>query len=180
MSGCSYTVLSHACTPAHAALGIIRKYSGIPTAVGSQPSFFSIFFMLQFKAVRCVTEHMHSSYFATPCCSAMTTSLLYVNPQVSEDLLMDRCLDRQHSWMLYQLQTNATSFLGAPGLSSPQSLWKGWHIYVYTGQISAGWMVPASVQPISTGHWWLQFHNLILISTVMGSKLFYCPIYLFY
>ena len=127
--GCSYTVPSHACTPAHAAFGNIRKYSGIPTETGSQPSLFSIFFFtVRFEAIGRVTQggQMRGFCFAPPCFSAMTSSLPCVTfPQFSKPADgWKESLHKQHSWLLCQLWTNATSFHRASCFPSLQPLWK--------------------------------------------------------
>lgn len=129
MWGCSYAVLSHACTPTHAAFGIIRKYSGIPTAAGSQPGLFSSFFMLWCEAIRCVAQdkHIHTSYFAPPCIWVLTSCSWSVNSLCFLNLLMDGCLYKQHSWLLHKPRANASSFLRALYFSSHQPLWKALH-----------------------------------------------------
>ncbi len=77
----------------------------------SQDCFLS-FFMLWFQAIRCGTrgKQMHSSHFAPPCFTAMTSSSLSVSSLRFLKLLMDGRLYKQHSWLVCQLQTNAISF----------------------------------------------------------------------
>lgn len=67
MWGCSYAVLSHTCIPAHAAFGIIRKYSGIPTAAGSKPSLFSICLTRCSSLIRCGAQRKPlQCFFSSP------------------------------------------------------------------------------------------------------------------
>lgn len=135
MRGCSYAVLSHAHIPAYAAFGIIRKYSGIPTAVGSQPGLLSICLMLCSSVIRCGTwrKPLHCS-FSSP---HLILQLWQVGNNVYSlwfpTVPTDVGMPPQTAFLVVMSTANTCQlFFRALCLFSLWLLWKAWEVCVST------------------------------------------------